>query len=171
MEWLKAYKDTTFKFWCDNISVTAEQLVVFGVLFSTSLYLLFVKITGDSEPQIKLQNYIFAVIAVHVIAYYIFGDKNPLINQKYLKLIRLLILHMTLTLLLLVSFISLGFYKHVNYSLVFVSLFVSIMLGFHTRRVHKIENKNQGLILILIAGVSAFISCLSVYYFILPDQS
>jgi len=176
MSWIAGYLKTTLFFWKDEY-VTFEQLAVLPSFFAGGFYITFYSISGQSPPKVSIRYYIFPVLLVFLLSYYLIGKNRFLLSQKFLKLIRVLILHSIITLLFFVSLLSFHIPLSNLWSLCIASITTSIVLAFHTFKIHALAEHNpfktKGLYYIWIIITMLLFSVLTSlfsYFCALPNQ-
>jgi len=181
MEWMGQYSKVTLFFWRDEEKVTAKQFAAISVIFSGLFYINFVKLAGGEKPAVDLAKYALLLFSIYVIAFYIFGRRSALFSQAVLKYMRLNILHLTLTVLFFISFVSIHLLNKNLNRLIVASILTSILIGVYTMRAHPVGlmTDKQGvsfpkyqyyLILVAIALLMSMFSGVFSYFFVLPKQ-
>jgi hypothetical protein len=167
VEWINGYKKTTLAFWLDEDDVSFEQLAAFIALFTGVIYFLFKIEYGNGPPRVDPKSYLFIVVFLYVLLYYLTGGVKWIHSTISFKYVRLVMLHIVLSLLFISSLITLK----IDFSMQEVdcgiaNIVSTCLLFLQTRRNYKEYNK----IHVAISSISLFIvGFLSIYFLILPS--
>ena len=167
MEWVNGYKNTTLAFWLDEDDVSFDQIMAFFALIAGSIYVIFLGEYGGGTPLVKPKQYLFTMIGCYIFLYYITGGALWIYSNTFAKYIRLVLLHIVLSLLFISVQASLHFGFGVTADCAIASLIAASLLYAHTRRVHNTHNKKR----VLVTAITVItISFLLNLFFILPWQ-
>lgn len=173
MAWIKGYLETTLLFWKDREKVSVEQIAILPSIFASVFYVLFIKLSGRSAPELSLAQLIFPVLLAFVISYYLFGHGKFLLAMNFLKFIRAFTLHSMLTLLIFTSIVSIKSLLN-QQRLLIGCICASILLGYHTYKLHPICDIGRFLYFLqLLLAMILFSATVGIflYYCAIPSQS
>ena len=168
--WIEGYKHTTLCFWEDKLNVSLEQFAAFAALFASSFYVLLISEYGIGKPSIGKQSYLFIGISIYVIGYFLYGGGLFLYSDNFLKLMRLVCLHITISMLFLSFCVSFHLVVKKSIDCVACSLLASSVIYIHTRRILKKRGIKKRRFVIVIGMALALAEYFLMYYFILPWQ-
>lgn len=176
MEWLKGYYLVTLFFWKDKNTVTIEQFTFLPALYGGIFYATYSKILGNSSPFFSMEEYLFPIISIFVIACYAVCESKSKYVSLFKKLLRIFILQLFLSLLFFVS-INPWFPEESNSTMLKSGIAISLLLLLiNTLRKYSMVGSNSQVgkvdILYLITAMIflAVTSWYFSYYFVLPAQ-